>query len=74
MQLTLKENFGVEGHAGYSDSVGIYLDIIQNRVLQIFALLGMEGLVSTAAEDIQDVNVKVLKCISPLSAEYFVTG
>lgn len=74
VQLTLKENFGVEGRAGYFDNVGIIRDIMQNHLLQILALLGMERPVSLAAEDIRDEKVKVLRCIAPLSADEFVTG
>lgn len=74
VQLTFKENFGVEGRAGYFDSVGIVRDIMQNHLLQMLALLAMEAPVSLAAEDIRDEKVKVLRAIQPLSGDDFATG
>lgn len=74
VQLTFKENFGVEGRAGYFDSVGIIRDIMQNHLLQMLSLLAMESPVSLSAEDIRDEKVKVLRCIKPLSADDFATG
>lgn len=74
VQITFKENFGVEGRAGYFDSVGIIRDIMQNHLLQMLALLAMEPPVSLAAEDIRDEKVKVLRSISPLSGDDFATG
>lgn len=74
VQLTFKENFGVEGRAGYFDNVGIIRDIMQNHLLQMLALLAMEPPVSLSAEDIRDEKVKLLRAISPLAAEDFATG
>lgn len=74
IQITFKENFGVEGRAGYFDHVGIIRDIMQNHLLQMLALLAMEPPVSLAAEDIRDEKVKVLRCVAPLRASEFATG
>lgn len=74
IQLTFKENFGVEGRAGYFDNVGIIRDIMQNHLLQVLALLAMEPPVSLSAEDIRDEKVKVLRSVSSLSADDFATG
>ena len=35
IQITFKENFGVEGRAGYFDQYGIIRDVIQNHLLQV---------------------------------------
>lgn len=74
VQLTFKEHFGVEGRAGYFDSVGIIRDIMQNHLLQVLALVAMEPPVTLGAEDIRDEKVKLLRAIEPLHAEDFVTG
>lgn len=74
VQITFKENFGVEGRAGYFDNVGIIRDIMQNHLLQILSLLAMEPPVSLCAEDIRDEKVKVLRCVKPLSADDFALG
>lgn len=74
VQITFKENFGVEGRAGYFDNVGIIRDIMQNHLLQILALIAMEAPVSLAAEDIRNEKVKVLRSVIPLKASDFATG
>lgn len=74
VQLTFKENFGVEGRAGYFDHVGIIRDIMQNHLLQTLALLAIEPPVTLAAEDIRDEKVKLLRSIAPLEASDFATG
>lgn len=74
VQVTFKENFGVEGRAGYFDHVGIIRDIMQNHLLQMVALLAMEPPVSLCAEDIRDEKVKVLRSIAPLTVDDFATG
>ena len=35
VQITFKEDFGVEGRAGYFDQYGIIRDVIQNHLLQV---------------------------------------
>jgi len=35
VQITFKEDFGVEGRAGYFDSYGIIRDVIQNHLIQV---------------------------------------
>lgn len=39
IQITFKENFGVEGRGGYFDEFGIIRDVIQNHLLQVQPLL-----------------------------------
>nr|CAB52681.1 glucose-6-phosphate 1-dehydrogenase [Cyanidium caldarium] len=74
IQIVFKENFGVEGRAGYFDEYGIIRDIMQNHLLQVMALLGMEQPVTLHAEDIRDEKVKFLRSIRPLKASDFVLG
>jgi glucose-6-phosphate 1-dehydrogenase len=74
IQVTFKENFGVEGRAGYFDHYGIIRDIMQNHLLQMVALFTMEQPVSLHAEDIRDEKVKVLRSLEPLRASDFVIG
>eukprot|EP00871_Galdieria_phlegrea_P003639 jgi/Galph1/4276/GphlegSOOS_G2924.1 len=74
VQIDFKENFGVEGRAGYFDEYGIIRDIMQNHLLQVMALLGMEQPVSLHAEDIRDEKVKFLRSVRPLKKSDFVLG
>lgn len=69
-----KENFGVEGRAGYFDGVGIIRDIMQNHLLQVLALVAMEPPVSLHAEDIRNEKVKLLRSMEKLTKDSFVIG
>eukprot|EP00887_Chlorella_sp_A99_P001264 scaffold14.g1264.t1 len=42
VQVIFSEDFGTEGRGGYFDQYGIVRDVIQNHLLQILALFGME--------------------------------
>ena len=74
IQITFKENFGVEGRAGYFDHFGIIRDIMQNHLLQMLALFTMEPPTSLHADDIYLEKVKVLRSMDVLKASDFVTG
>jgi len=74
VQIVFKEPFGVEGRAGYFDNIGIVRDIMQNHLLQVFALLAMEPPVSLHAEDIRNEKVKLLRSVLPLAADDFALG
>lgn len=42
VQVTMAEDFGVAGRAGFYDEVGTLRDVVQNHLLQLVALVAME--------------------------------
>jgi glucose-6-phosphate 1-dehydrogenase len=50
VQITMAEDIGVGGRAGYYDGIGAARDVIQNHLLQLLALTAMEEPVSFDAE------------------------
>ena len=42
IQITLAEDFGVEGRGAFYDGVGAIRDVVQNHLLQVLALAAME--------------------------------
>jgi len=72
--ITFKENIGTEGRGGYFDEFGIIRDVMQNHLLQILALVGMEPPVSLSAEDVRDEKVKLLRSTSPIILDDVVIG
>jgi glucose-6-phosphate 1-dehydrogenase len=74
VQIAFKEDFGVEGRAGYFDQYGIIRDILQNHLLQIAALLAMEQPLELTAQAIRDEKVRVLRQAHPLHAADFLLG
>ncbi len=74
VHVCFKEDFGVEGRAGYFDQYGIIRDILQNHLLQIVALLAMEQPAELTARAIGDAKVRVLRQAHPLHAADFLLG
>jgi glucose-6-phosphate 1-dehydrogenase len=74
IQITMAEDFGVEGRGAFYDEAGTIRDVIQNHLFQVLANLAMEPPVGTDSESIRDEKVKVLKAIPPLTANSLVRG
>ena len=74
VQITMAENFGVQGRGAFYDSVGTVRDVIQNHLFQVLANVAMEPPVRTDSESIRDEKVKVLKAMPPLVPEELVRG
>ena len=64
IQITMAEDIGVGGRAGYYDGIGAARDVIQNHLLQLLALTAMEEPVSFDAADLRHEKEKVLSAVS----------
>ncbi len=69
VQITVAEKLGVGARGGYYEEAGALRDMVQNHVLQVLALVGMEPPVSLEAESVRDEKVKLLRSIRPMSRE-----
>src|SRR5690242_3110871 len=74
VQITMAEDFGVQGRGAFYDQTGTIRDVVQNHLFQVLCNLTMEPPVRTDSETIRDEKVKVLKAISPLQPEHLVRG
>src|SRR6266853_3096636 len=74
VQITMAEDFGVQGRGAFYDQTGTIRDVIQNHLFQILCNLAMEPPVRTDSETIRDEKVKVLKAIRPLEVSNLVRG
>ncbi len=72
VQITVSETVGVETRADYFDKAGIARDIIQNHVLQLLTLVGMEPPVAFDANAVRDEKVKVLRALRPIRGDEVV--
>lgn len=63
VQITMAEDIGVSGRAGYYDGVGAARDVIQNHLLQLLALTAMEEPLSFTAKDLRAEKEKVLAAV-----------
>jgi glucose-6-phosphate 1-dehydrogenase len=74
VQITMAENFGVQGRGAFYDQTGAIRDVVQNHLFQILTNLAMEPPVRTDSETIRDEKVKVLKAIPSLEVNNVVRG
>ena len=70
VQITMAEDFGVQGRGAFYEQVGTIRDVVQNHLFQVLANLAMEPPIRTDSESIRDEKVKVLKAIPPLDASH----
>ena len=74
VQITMAENFGIQGRGAFYDRVGTIRDVIQNHLFQVLANLAMEPPARADSESMRDEKVKVLKSIPPIAAKDLVRG
>lgn len=74
VQITMAEDFGVEGRGSFYDEVGTVRDVVQNHLLQVLALLAMEPPVSESPDALRDERVKALRAVVTPSRDDVVRG
>jgi glucose-6-phosphate 1-dehydrogenase len=74
VQITMSEDFGVQGRGGFYDQTGAIRDVIQNHLFQVLSNLAMEPPIGFDSESVRDEKVKVLKAISPIEEGNLVRG
>ncbi|MGA8993918.1 MAG: glucose-6-phosphate dehydrogenase [Nocardioidaceae bacterium] len=63
VQITMAEDIGIGGRAGYYDGIGAARDVIQNHLLQLMALIAMEEPTSFDAHSLRLEKQKVLSSV-----------
>jgi len=74
VQITLAEDFGVEGRGAFYESAGCLRDVIQNHLFQVVALLAMEPPAYQGYEAVHIEKAKVFKAMRPLKPDDLVRG
>src|SRR5881296_3363010 len=74
VQITMAEEFGIQGRGAFYDETGAVRDVVQNHLFQVLSNLAMEPPIRTDSESIRDEKVKVLKAIPSLAADDIVRG
>lgn len=74
VQITLSEQFGVEGRGAFYESAGCLRDVVQNHLLQIVALLAMEPPASRGFEAVHRHKADVFDAMRPLRPVDMVRG
>jgi len=74
VQITMAEDFGVQGRGAFYDQTGVIRDVVQNHIFQILSNLAMEPPARLDSESVRDEKVKVLKSIAPIDEKDLVRG
>jgi glucose-6-phosphate 1-dehydrogenase len=74
VEITIAEDIGIEGRAGYYEGAGLVRDILQNHGIQLLSLVAMGVPARMDAENIRAEKVKALRSISPIRREDLVFG
>lgn len=63
VQISVTEQLGMGSRGNYFDKAGILRDMIQNHLLQLLCIIGMEAPINFDAEEVRDRKVDVLKAM-----------
>lgn len=74
VQITMAEDFGIQGRGAFYDQTGAIRDVVQNHLFQVLANLVMEAPAGLHSESIRDAKVTVLESIPPLTPQDVVRG
>lgn len=74
VQITMAEDFGVQGRGKFYEEVGLIRDVIQNHLLNLVVILAMEPPSGRLAAAMLDEKVKIMKAIRPLTEKNVVRG
>ncbi|MCX6389426.1 MAG: hypothetical protein NT122_02140 [Solirubrobacterales bacterium] len=74
VQITMAEQFGVEGRGSFYEEAGAIRDVVQNHMLQLVALLASEPPTRRDAEAARDAHATALKAIQPLQPGDLIRG
>jgi glucose-6-phosphate 1-dehydrogenase len=74
VQITMAENFGVQGRGSFYEEVGAIRDVVQNHMLQVITLLAMDAPVGHDPDAIRAEKLRLLRAIRPLDPKQVVRG
>ncbi len=74
VQITMAENFGVQGRGSFYEEVGAIRDVVQNHLLQVTALLAMDAPVGRDPESMRAEKLRLFRAMRPLEPREVVRG
>ncbi len=74
IEITMAEEFGVQGRGAFYEEAGAIRDVVQNHLLQVLAILTMEPPSSLDADSVRNEKVQLFKSILPLDPAQVVRG
>jgi len=74
VQITMAEDFGVQGRGKFYEEVGALRDVIENHLFQTVGLLAMEPPVGPGVEELRDGKERVFAAMETLKPDDLVRG
>jgi glucose-6-phosphate 1-dehydrogenase len=74
VQMTMAEDFGVEGRGRFYDPVGALRDVIQNHLLQVLGLVAMEPPAGNAEDSVRDKKLDLFKAVRSADPKRYIRG
>ena len=74
VQITMAENFGVQGRGGFYEEAGAIRDVLQNHLMKLVACLTMEAPAGPGHEATRDERATALAKVRPLAPPDVVRG
>jgi glucose-6-phosphate 1-dehydrogenase len=74
VQITMAEQFGVQGRGAFYEEVGAIRDVVQNHLLQVTALLAMDPPTSHEPAAMQAEKLRLFRAMRPLDPKEVVRG
>lgn len=74
VQITMAEDFGLQGRGAFYEEVGALRDVVQNHLLQVIALLAMDAPVGKSSQAMHAEKLRLLRAMRPLDPACVVRG
>ena len=74
VQITMAEDFGVQGRGAFYEEVGAIRDVVQNHLLQVMALLAMDAPVGREPDAMRAEKLRLFRAMRPLDPKQVVRG
>jgi glucose-6-phosphate 1-dehydrogenase len=74
VQITMAEDFGVQGRGRFYEEAGAIRDVIQNHLLQVLACLAMDPPMGQDRASLLNEKTRILKAVRPIAPEDIVRG
>lgn len=74
VQITMAEDFGVQGRGRFYEEVGVLRDVVQNHLLQVMTLLAMDAPTARDPDAMRAEKLRLLRAMQPLDPIHTVCG
>jgi glucose-6-phosphate 1-dehydrogenase len=74
VQITLAEDFGVDGRGRFYDPVGALRDVVVNHLMQVLAAAAMEAPAGGDPETLKDAQLAIFRAVQTADPSHYVRG